>query len=312
MCVVGWTTPKIWDVTTQTDQGSLSPVPVGNGASCAFNKAGTHLAISSSTDKLRVYNVSTWTELSGGGYNPNQPTVNFYGMDYDPDDGEIACVGYNGQVLILDGTTYEINHTPIACPDHCQGVEYSPDGAYLAVAHQDSPFFTVYNTATWAKLSNPSVLPEWTGRDVSWSPDGAYLAVAHEQKFSGGTKGLIVYDTSDWSVVLNWGNGDGYPGAGTTNCSFSKDGNYLYVCDDDNGPNVEVVRFNTSTWTKDSDPFDAHPSFSTNHIGIGPSDKYIAVGGNTDTRLHVWDVNLNTIAGYSFGNNVYDIAFTYG
>ena len=60
-------------------------------------------------------------------------------------------------------------------------IAYSPDGAYLAVAHSITPFVTIYkrNGIKLTKLTNPTTLPVSTGNGVSWSPDGIYLAVAH-------------------------------------------------------------------------------------------------------------------------------------
>ena len=40
------------------------------------------------------------------------------------------------------------------------GVSFSPDGSLCAVAHNSSPYLTVYNTSDWSKVEHPfSVLP---------------------------------------------------------------------------------------------------------------------------------------------------------
>lgn len=62
------------------------------------------------------------------------------------------------------------------------GVAISPDETYVAVAHDTSPFITVYKRDRYGvfnKLANPSSLPAGNATSVSWSDDGAYLAVAH-------------------------------------------------------------------------------------------------------------------------------------
>jgi len=53
---------------------------------------------------------------------------------------------------------------------------------YLAVAHDTSPFLTIYKRSgdTFDKLTNPTTLPTGVGRGVSWSTDGTYLSVAHD------------------------------------------------------------------------------------------------------------------------------------
>jgi hypothetical protein len=62
-----------------------------------------------------------------------------------------------------------------------RGTSFSPDGAYLAVAHATSPFITIYKRSgdTFTKLADPSILPPGTGYGTAFSTDGAYLAVAH-------------------------------------------------------------------------------------------------------------------------------------
>lgn len=66
--------------------------------------------------------------------------------------------------------------------DTSRRAAFSPDGAYMAVAHYASPFITIYKQAgdTFTKLPNPASLPAGAGNGCSFSPDGMYLAVAHD------------------------------------------------------------------------------------------------------------------------------------
>src|SRR5690606_11234117 len=57
---------------------------------------------------------------------------------------------------------------------------FAAGDSLLAVAHQSSPYVTIYNTSNWAKITNPSTLPTNTGRGVAFSPDGSLMAVAHQ------------------------------------------------------------------------------------------------------------------------------------
>ena len=75
------------------------------------------------------------------------------------------------------------------------GVAFSPDGNYLAVAHVNGDRLTIVTTSDWSVVSGTPSLPN-TANGVAFSPDGNYLAVGH----SGGNN-LTVINTSNWSVV---------------------------------------------------------------------------------------------------------------
>ncbi len=105
------------------------------------------------------------------------------------------------------------------------GCAFSPDGKYLAVAHENSPYITIYKRSgdTFTKVSDPSSLPTGTGYGCAFSPDGTYLAVAHYDspyitiyKRSGDTF-TKVSNPSSLPTGTGWG------------CAFSPDGMYLAV-----------------------------------------------------------------------------------
>ena len=61
------------------------------------------------------------------------------------------------------------------------------------MSHNSSPYITIYNTSTWAKLANPSTLPTGTATGCAFSPDGTLLAVSHNS-----SPYITVYDTNTW------------------------------------------------------------------------------------------------------------------
>ena len=102
----------------------------------------------------------------------------------------------NGSQVFLQNVDSKFVIAPVAMPSTANGCAFSPDGTLLAVAHGVSPYITVYNTSTWAKLANPSVLPTGTANGSAFSPDGTLLAVAH-----GGTPHITIYNTSTWATT---------------------------------------------------------------------------------------------------------------
>lgn len=59
--------------------------------------------------------------------------------------------------------------------------KYSPDGRFLAIAHNTTPFVTIYERSgsTFTKLPDPGTTPTGNANAVAWSPNGDFLAVAH-------------------------------------------------------------------------------------------------------------------------------------
>ena len=120
---------------------------------------------------------------------------------------------------------------PVSMSSAANGCVFSPDGTLLAVAHGGSPYITIYNTSTWTKLANPSVLPSNTANGCAFSPDGTLLAVAH-----GGSPYITIYDTSTWATTpgfsissadsraVSFGHTDTYRIRGTVR---DKDGNLV-------------------------------------------------------------------------------------
>ena len=102
----------------------------------------------------------------------------------------------NGAQVSLQNADSKLVLAPIPLPSTGFGCAFSPDGTLLAVAHGGSPHITIYNTSTWAKLANPSVLPPSTANGCAFSPDGTLLAVAH-----GGSPYATFYNTSTWAAT---------------------------------------------------------------------------------------------------------------
>ena len=71
------------------------------------------------------------------------------------------------------------------------GTAFSPDSNYLSVAHDTSPFVTIYKRSgdTFTKLDNPAILPTGLGYGTAFSPDSSYLSVAH-----GTSPFVTIYD----------------------------------------------------------------------------------------------------------------------
>lgn len=88
----------------------------------------------------------------------------------------IAIYTRSGDVFTYDSAPAS---PPSGSPLGSTSMSLSPDGAYLAVAHTISPYFTVYRTSDWVNLANPATLPPNSATGCAWHPSGNYLVVSH-------------------------------------------------------------------------------------------------------------------------------------
>ena len=102
----------------------------------------------------------------------------------------------NGLQVSFQDADSKLARSPVLTSSTANGCAFSPDGSLLAVAHQSSPYITIYNTSNWSKLANPSQLPASHANGCAFSPDGSLLAVAHQV-----SPYITVYDTSTWAAV---------------------------------------------------------------------------------------------------------------
>ena len=101
----------------------------------------------------------------------------------------------NGSQVSLQNVDSKLVLAPTSTPSTANGCAFSPDGSLLAVAHNSSPYITIYNTSDWSKVANPAQLPPGAAYGCAFSPDGSLLAVAYNS-----SPYITVYDTSTWAV----------------------------------------------------------------------------------------------------------------
>jgi len=148
---------------------------------------------------------------------------------WSPDGSILFIVSTGTAVFVYDWNSLTgvgtLRTAPATLPPAwTNGLVWSPDGKYVALAHNSSPFITVYELigGLFIKLSNPTTLPSANGYAIDWSPDGVYVAIT-----GANATGLRVYTLNRGilSIVVL--------GSLTTSslwgCSWSPDGRYLIV-----------------------------------------------------------------------------------
>lgn len=170
------------------------------------------------------------------------------------------------------------------------GVAWSPDNDLLVVAHNTSPFITIYrrNMVTLTKLTDPASLPAGNAKSVSWSPDGKYLAVAHEvapyltiYQYSGG----VFTKLPDVAT----------PPTGIGNCvTWSANGKYLAVAHNTT-PFVSVYELSAGVFTKLPNPTTLVAG-NARGLSWSPTGKYLAVAHEGSPYLTVYKTTATTPA----------------
>jgi Lactonase, 7-bladed beta-propeller len=165
------------------------------------------------------------------------------------------------------------------------GVEFSQDGIYLAVAHNTTPFVTVYKRSgdTFTKLTNPATLPASSGFGVSWSPSGTYLAVAHAV-----TPFVTIYKldkTTDTLTKLS--NPATLPPSTGARCAWSPDEGYLAVAHTST-PFVTIYQRSGDTFTKVANP-STLPASVGNDVSFSPDGRWLAVAHNNTPYCSLYD-----------------------
>jgi len=158
---------------------------------------------------------------------------------------------------------------------------FSLDGTYLAVAHNNSPYITVYKRDgdSFTKLSALEALPS-VGYGCAFSPDGTYLAVAHSN-----SPCLTVYKRDGDSFTKLSGI-EALPGVGW-GCAFSPepDGTYLAVAHY-NSPCLTVYKRDGDSFTKLSG-IEALPSTGYG-CAFSPDGTYLAVAYSNSPYITVY------------------------
>ena len=169
----------------------------------------------------------------------------------------------------------------------------TPSGpSFMAVTHYNSPYVTIYDTSDWSKISDPWILPTFTGHGVTFSPDNSLMVVGYGQD----RPCIVIYNTSDWSKV------PGpyiYPFWTVHAIAFSPDGLLMAIAvgyDTD----LHLLIYNTSDWSKVADP-SVLPSDTARGVAFSPNGLLMAVtlGYNSPSLLIYNTSDWSTITGPS-------------
>ena len=162
------------------------------------------------------------------------------------------------------------------------GAAFSPDGSHLAVAHNYSPYITIYKRSgdTFTKLADPATLPTSSASGAAFSPDGTYLAVTHNN-----SPYITIYKRSgdDFTKLANPAT---LPPGNARGAAFSPDGTYLAV-GTYASPYIVIYKRSGDTFTKLADPATL-PTNTAYGAAFSPDGTYLVVPHATSPFVTIY------------------------
>lgn len=184
-----------------------------------------------------------------------------------------------------------------------------PDGTYLAVPLNASPYMAVYpmtGTTIGTKLADPSTLPQGNATSIAFSPNGNWLAMSR----NGGTNPVEIYAFD--KVAGTIGARSANPSTAWTNATTELDwhpsGNWILTSLGSTSPYVSIRGFNATSGVIASAPISNPSTLPTSggtwyQAKFSPSGKHVAMGGNISPYLEMWSFDATAGAwGAKFSN----------
>ena len=170
---------------------------------------------------------------------------------------------------------------------------WSPDSAFLAISHSNSPHFIVYHRVglTFTKVEEAESPPPSPINDLAWSPSGNFLAVAHV-----GSPYIAIYHW-EGSEFVRLSDPTTLPTGHGRTVSFSPDGTLLVV-GHNSLPFMTVYEISGTTFTK----IDSPPNLVIAYIARlrwSPNGRFLAVGASpvvfNHSSLFIYEREGNTL-----------------
>ncbi|MGP3788157.1 tail fiber protein [Paenibacillus sp. 1A_MP2] len=156
-----------------------------------------------------------------------------------------------------------------------RAASWTPDGMYLAVAHNVAPFLAIYKSVEgeFIKLANPAVLPPNTATDAEFSSDGNYLAVSHAEA------PYVTFYKRSGDVFTKLANPSISPGGTAWSLAWSPDGLYVAV-GTSSSPFLTIYKRSGDVFTRNPLSFNTPPGTSYG-LAWSPDGVYLAVACGT-------------------------------
>lgn len=221
-----------------------------------------------------------------------------YCGSFSPDGKYFAAGGSGGTTAttayvysITDTTTFTALPAPdVAIPSFARGITLSPNGEYMAIAHQLGDRISIYRRDgnQFVKLPSPSALPPGIAYSCEFSPDGLLLAVG------GDTAPYLTIYRRDGDVFTKIAGPSVLPTATVHGVSFSLDGKY-FAASYGASPFLSAYRVESETFTALSTPT-AGTISTQNYCDLSKDGSYLAHISGSTLRIYKRDGDAFALA----------------
>ncbi|MGC9309940.1 MAG: WD40 repeat domain-containing protein, partial [Candidatus Nanoarchaeia archaeon] len=277
--------------------------PISNVYDVDFSPDSQYLA-ASSYEKVYIYNADDFS------YNRNLSAPSYvHTIKFSPDSQYLAFSGSISDYVWIYNTTdwSDIGFTP-SSTSTTRTNTFSNDGNYFGYGSSDK--YYIHNVSNWNLLQTIDLnkATDTSMLSSTFSPDSQYLAFISVSKNATGSysdEEVYIYNTSDWSQIINLteiSDVEWYPGV-----SFSPDGDYLAYGSGDN----KVYVHNTTDWSLITSFSNASDN-SIKGVSFSPDGDYLAYGSG-DNKVYVHnttDWSLITSFSNASDNSIKGVSFS--
>lgn len=232
-------------------------MPSNSIVACTFSADGVYLTVSGSSIGVSVYKrtgdaFALLSALTGASFGGAEGV-------FSPDGSYLAACGSSIRAWTRAGDVFTMISTgnfDTFPSTTANGLCWSPDGVYLAMAENSGPKLTVYKRTGSVFAAAPvtiDVAPSSSAKACSFSPDGVYLAVAHSFASSSVGDFVTIYQRSGDAFTKVATLATPFSGLNGVGCVFDSTGVYLAV-GLDGSPYVRMYSRSGSVFTLLSAP----------------------------------------------------------
>lgn len=277
----------------------------------SFHRVGNYMVITGNNQpyiEVKKWNGSSWVNIT----TPTSPSHNITQVvtaRINAQGTHIAITSLNSPFVRIWKINQANDTVSVITPftfttGAVNDLAWSGDGNSLALAHNNTPFISVYDRSgdTFTRLNNPATLPTSNLSRIDFNPAGTQIVCATAVSNSN----LIIYSKSGTTLTKEADPATNPTGgaAGTINSlKYNHNGTRLAV-GISISPRFSIYDISGTTYTRQTLTVNPIPSVSAERLDWSSDSSMLAVSFSTLVTGRVYGVSGNTLTGHTdIGSN---------